>query len=94
MDSFEDLLYGLIFNNYATSDKIGREVVGDYTVSTLETEDQGWETAVWKGHNDMIIVARYPHKRAARAGHRDWCEVCKLNPTSAWSVQTEQYEEF
>lgn len=42
----------------------------------------------------MIIVGRWASKEAAQEGHSDWCEVCKLEPNSAWSVQTDQIEFF
>lgn len=94
MDNFWDLMFGIMNNNYEIAEKVGRDTVGPFTIDTCYTADQGWETAVWKDSNDMIIVARYPTKEEAVEGHEDWKRACLLNPTSAWSVQTESYEAF
>ena len=94
MDDFMSLLFGIMNNNYETAEKVGRTQVGPFTVDTCYTVDCGWETAVWKNNNPMIIVARYNTKEEAEQGHEDWCAVCLNNPVSAWSVQTEEYETF
>ena len=94
MDDFMSLIYGIMNNNYATAEKVGRSNVGLFTIDTCYTVDQGWETAVWKGNNPMIIVGRYATKEEAAQGHNDWCAVCANNPTSAWSVQIDDYENF
>ena len=46
MDRFEDLLFGILNNNRELSDLVGRDTVGDYTIDTCYTIDQGYETAV------------------------------------------------
>ena len=94
MDSIYSTLFGLMMGEDNRSEVIGRDVIGDYTIDTCYTIDQGWETAVWKGSNPMIIVDRYASKEDAQKGHKNWCEACKLNPSSAWSVQMECYENF
>ena len=73
---------------------IGRHKIGDYTVDTCYTLDCGWETAVCKGEGDWIVVARYETREQAQEGHEDWIYACGCFPTSAWSIQTERYEEF
>ena len=95
MDSLESLLYALLNNNYDTAEKVGRDVVNDYTIDTCDTADCGWETAVWYKDNPMIIVARYPNKELATQGHANWVETCRTNsPSHAYSVQTERFEPF
>ena len=94
MDSIYSLLFGALMGENNRSEVIGRDTVGEYTIDTCYTVDQGWETAIWKGSNPMIIVGRWASKEAAQEGHSDWYEVCKLEPNSAWSVQTEQIEFF
>ena len=94
MDSIYSMLFGLMMGEDNRSEVIGRDVIGDYTIDTCYTIDQGWETAVWKGSNTMIIVDRYASKKDAQEGHENWCETCRLNPSSAWSVQMECYENF
>lgn len=94
MDSIYSMLFGAMLGEANRSEAIGRDTVGEYTINTCYTIDQGWETAVWKGSNSIIIVGRYASKEDAEEGHKDWCEVCKLEPNSAWSVQTEQIEFF
>ena len=73
---------------------IGRDQVYDYTIDTCYTADCGWETAVWKDDNPMVIVARYETKEEAEEGHDDWCAVCLLQPDTVWSIQTERYEDL
>ena len=94
MDNIYSMLFRLMMGEDNRSEVIGRDVVGDYTIDTCYTIDQGWETAVWKGSNPMIIVDHYASKEDAQKGHENWCEACKLNPSSAWSVQMECYENF
>ena len=94
MDSIYSMLFGLMLGETYRGEVIGRDTINDYTIDTCYTVDQGWETAVWKGSNPMIIVDRYASKEDAQKGHENWCEACKLNPSSAWSVQMECYENF
>lgn len=94
MDSLESLLFGIMMGGANRQTVIGRDTVGRYTIDTCYTVDQGWETAVWKDDGEMIIVGRYATEEQAREGHGDWCAACLLDPTTAWSVQTGQYEYF
>ena len=95
MDSIYSTLFGIMLGENNRSEVIGCDIVNNYTIDTCYTIDQGWETAVWKGSNPMIIVGRYASKEDAQKGHENWCEICnKLNPSSAWSVQMECYENF
>ena len=93
MDNIFDTLCGLMYNNYATADKVGRDTVGEYTIDTCDTADQGWETAVWKDLSNIVIVARYHNKDEASAGHAEWVKYCaEHKPTEVLSVQTDEYE--
>ena len=65
MDSLFDLLFGIMNNDYSKADKVGNDVIGDYTIDTSDTVDQGYETAMWKDNGDIIIVERYPNKMRA-----------------------------
>ena len=56
MDSLFDLMFGIMNNDYSKDDKVGHDVIGDYTIDTCDTVDQGYETAMWKGDGDIIIV--------------------------------------
>ena len=49
-------------NNYKYR-VVARAEVGDYTIDTAWTSDYGYETAIWKFDNDMIIVERYSNKQ-------------------------------
>ena len=92
MDNFEQILFGILAGRLGyKNESCGKDKVGDYTVSTVNTIDAGWETAIWKGNGTIVVVARYITKEEAQKGHQDWVEVCKLNPTTAWSVQTDEY---
>lgn len=94
MDSIYSTIFGILMGENNRSEVVGRDIVGDYTIDTCYTVDQGWETAVWKDENPMIIVGRYATKEEAKKGHEDWCEVCQLEPVSAWSVQMDEIINF
>lgn len=94
MDSLFDLMFGIMNNDYDKADKAGHDIVGDYTIDTCDTMDQGYETAMWKGDGDIIIVERYPNKERAEAGHTKWCEFAKTNPEHVYSVQMDQHVNF
>lgn len=94
MDSLFDLLFGIMNNDYSKADKVGNDVIGDYTIDTCDTVDQGYETAMWKGDGDIIIVERYPNKMRAEVGHSKWCEFAKTNPKFVYSVQLDEFVNF
>lgn len=94
MDSLFDLMFGIMNNDYSKADKVGNDVIGDYTIDTCDTVDQGYETAIWKGDGDIIIVERYPNKMRAEVGHSKWCEFAKTNPKFVYSVQLDEFVNF
>lgn len=94
MDSLFDLMFGIMNNDYSKADKAGHDVIGDYTIDTCDTADQGYETAMWKDDGDIIIVERYPNKMRAEIGHSKWCEFAKTNPKFVHSVQLDEYVNF
>ena len=94
MDSLFDLMFGIMYNDYSKADKVGHDVIGDYTIDTCDTVDQGYETAMWKDDGDIIIVERYPNKMRAEIGHSKWCEFAKTNPKFVYSVQIDEYVNF
>ena len=94
MDSLFDLMFGIMNNDYSKADKVGNDIIGDYTIDTCDTVDQGYETAMWKDDGDIIIVERYPNKMRAEIGHSKWCEFAKTNPKFVYSVQVDEYVNF
>ena len=94
MDSLFDLMFGIMNNDYSKADKVGHDVIGDYTIDTCDTVDQGYETAIWKDDGDIIIVERYPNKMRAEVGHSKWCEFAKTNPKFVYSVQLDEFVNF
>ena len=94
MDSLFDLMFGIMNNDYSKADKVGNDIIGDYTIDTCDTVDQGYETAMWKNDGDIIIVERYPNKMRAEVGHSKWCEFAKTNPKFVYSVQLDEYVTF
>ena len=94
MDSLLDLMFGIMNNDYSKADKVGHDVIGDYTIDTCDTVDQGYETAMWKDDGDIIIVERYPNKMRAEIGHSKWCEFAKTDPKFVYSVQLDEYINF
>ena len=94
MDSLFDLMFGIMNNDYSKADKVGNDIIGDYTIDTCDTVDQGYETAMWKDNSDIIIVERYPNKMRAEIGHSKWCEFAKTNPKFVYSVQLDEFVNF
>ena len=94
MDSLFDLIFGIMNNDYSKADKVGNDIIGDYTIDTCDTVDQGYETAMWKDDGDIIIVERYPNKMRAEVGHSKWCEFAKTNPKFVYSVQLDEFVNF
>lgn len=94
MDSLFDLMFGIMNNDYSKADKVGNDIIGNYTIDTCDTVDQGYETAMWKDDGDIIIVERYPNKMRAEIGHSKWCEFAKTNPKFVYSVQLDEYVNF
>lgn len=94
MDSLFDLMFGIMNNDYSKADKVGHDVIGDYTIDICDTVDQGYETAMWKDDGDIIIVERYPNKMRAEIGHSKWCEFAKTNPKFVYSVQLDEFVNF
>lgn len=94
MDNIFSTLFGAMIGKANRGEVVGRDEVGDYTIDTCYTLDAGWETAVWKGDGDTIIVGRYASKEGAAKGHEDWVAVCELCPTQVWSIQYDRYEKF
>ena len=94
MDSLFDWMFGIMNNDYSKADKVGNDIIGDYTIDTCDTVDQGYETAMWKDNGDIIIVERYPNKMRAEVGHSKWCEFAKTNPKFVYSVQLGEFVNF
>lgn len=94
MDSLFDLMFGIMNNDYSKADKVGHDIIGNYTIDTSDTVDQGYETAMWKDDGDIIIVERYPNKMRAEIGHSKWCEFAKTNPKFVYSVQLDEFVNF
>ena len=94
MDSLFDLMFGIMNNDYSKADKVGNDIIGNYTIDTCDTVDQGYETAMWKDNGDIIIVERYPNKMRAEVGHSKWCEFAKTNPKFVYSVQLDEFVNF
>lgn len=61
--------------------------INNYTIDSCYTFDEGYETAIWKGNNSIIVVERYSNIEEMQKGHKKWCEFCKTNPKKAYSVQ-------
>ena len=85
-----------LFERKQQKDKgeILRNNINDFTIDSCYTFDEGYETAIWKDLNNMIIVERYSTKEEMKEGHKKWCEFCKTNPIEAYSVQFDEIEKF
>lgn len=74
MSEFEDMmgLMGAIAAG-GPSQVLDRTEVGDLIVSTVETTDLGWETAILDAEKAVYPVERYGDDRAAaEEGHARW----------------------
>ena len=76
-------------NNYEER-LVANTKVENYTIDTAYTSDYGYETAIWKDDNDMVIVERYSDKETSREGHKKWCDFCKTKPEKVYSVQLDE----
>ena len=94
MDNIFSILYGLSLGPNNRGEEAGHDIVGDYTIDTCFTQDQGWETAIWKDVNKMAIVQRYSDKEKAEKGHKIWTAFCVGNPVKAYCVSCDKYIEF
>lgn len=94
MDDIFSTLLGAIMGPMARGETVGNDTIGDYTIDTCDTVDQGWETAVRKGDGNWVIVQRYRNKESAEKGHKIWRAMCAGNPTKAYSVQLDEYVMF
>lgn len=46
MDSIYSTLFGIMMGANGRGEEVGRDTVGEYTIDTCYTVDQGWETAI------------------------------------------------
>lgn len=76
-------------NNYEER-LVARTKIENYTIDTAYTSDYGYETAIWKDDNDMVIVERYPDMEESEEGHKKWCDFCKTKPEKVYSVQFDE----
>ena len=56
--------------------KVGREEINGLTVSTADSDDMGYETAILD-ENGTHPVERYKTKEESVAEHKKWCEKAK-----------------
>lgn len=52
----------------------------NFIVDTCNTYDCGWETAIQKNYENMVVVQEYPSKEEATKGHAIWVDKVKKNP--------------
>lgn len=93
-EMYEFLEALLSIDEFDLGDPVGSDRVGEYTIDTCDTIDQGYETAIQKNEGNWIIVQRYDNREKAETGHKVWCAMCTTNPVKVFSVQTRKYEEF
>lgn len=94
-DSIFGWMYGIIMDKYNYNERVvARDKIENYTIDTAYTSDYGYETAIWKDDNDMVIVERYFDKETSQEGHKKWCELCKLKPEIVYSVQLNAWREL
>ena len=91
MDNPMKWLYAMFFDTRSHKErKVEKTCVDNYTVDTCDTADYGYETAIWKDNNDIVIVERYENRTEAENGHKKWVDFCKKHPKSVWSVQLDE----
>ena len=95
MDNFFDWLTEALenFSKDIEIKQVGHHFIGDYTVDTTKTH-KGWETAIWKRFDNIIVVQRYPDRESAEKGHKIWRAICAANPYAAYNLDTKKVEEL
>ncbi len=76
------VIYSYIRTDLAKNikDKPFQDEDGQWVIDTSNTQDFGWETAIWKGFETMKVVERYKNKKLAEEGHEYWIKkTLKLN---------------
>lgn len=101
MDTLFDALVGIGMNAGSYNERlVANDTIGDITLDTAYTYDAGYETAIWRGDNDMIICERYESKEDAVKGHIAWVDKVQgwidndEIPETVWSVQFESEEKL
>lgn len=56
--------------------RLALDEIGDIGISTVNSYDTGYETAVWGLDGQPYRVETYPDEQAALAGHRRWFAIC------------------
>ncbi len=87
---WDRLMLGILLNNdkYCRDTRMNSQV-GEYTVDTCYTYDDGWETAVWRDEGRIIVVDYYRNEFAAKLGHKKWVDFMETCPQKVFSVQLE-----
>ena len=62
-----------IYNSYNSRKVDDKYTFDGLTVSTVFTEDMGYETAIIDS-NEVTVVERYPDKKSSAKGHFKWIE--------------------
>jgi len=60
-------------------DKCLRDELKSHIISTVNTPDCGWETAICKGKEGpgkFVVVEEYKNIRKAEIGHKKWKDKC------------------
>lgn len=96
MENFFDFLAEALenFSKDIEIKQVGHHFVGDYTVDTTKTLEKGWETAIWKHFDNIIVVQRYPDRESAEIGHKIWRAICAGKPYAAYNLDTKKVEEL
>lgn len=80
--------------NQVENGEVLTDKIGDYTIDSCYTFNAGCETAIWYKSNPMVIVEYYASKEQMAIGHQKWCEFCKNNPKTVYSVQLHRQEKL
>ena len=68
---------------------------GTYEIDTCYCNDtEKFETAIKKNDGNWIVVEEYETKTIAEKMHEKWVEFTKTNPKKAYSIQSEEFEDF
>jgi hypothetical protein len=66
-----------------------RNEIDGFTVSTLNSPDEGWETGL-KDSNGVYIVQRYTNRRKAMNGHMKWIRFIARGKRKILDVDIEE----
>ena len=84
-------MMGAIWNAMAPPEQLGKSFVNGFGVSTVNSHDLGWETAVCREGGKWHPVERYFTREEAEAGHVRWQQRAEAGLTTVLDLGYPDY---